>query len=210
MTFAEIKLASAVLHVHNSQTDPDWKNVALLQPRTLSFPYTSPCSCMCSRTGFYSILIAGSAVDMRRTMQPPPPPPPQPYGCTAVGLGPNSLSCLDLSLLLLYIIFLAGLVWAALHWRVFASFGKRREANSMDRAPLLAGAGAAHAASNGTAGVGGAEEHLYSYLEQRLRPLFYQLVRCCCCTWQELCQMMQLHASAETCLNSTPLVTLLT
>lgn len=107
------------------------------------------------------------------TVQPPPPPPPQPYGCTAVGLGPNSLSCLDLSLLLLYIVFLAGLVWAALHWRVFASFAKGHGANGNDRAPLL----------NGDEGVdarreadGGGEEQMYSYLERRLRPLFYQLV----------------------------------
>ena len=101
-------------------------------------------------------------------VQPPPPLPPQPYGCTAVGLGPNSLSCLDLSLLLLYIVFLAGLVWAALQWRVFASFAKRQEASGHDRAPLL----------NGDEGeADGGEEQIYSYLEQHLRPLFHQLVR---------------------------------
>ena len=107
------------------------------------------------------------------TVQPPPPPPPQPYGCTAVGLGPNSLSCLDLSLLLLYIVFLAGLVWAALYWRVFASFAKGHEASGSDRAPLLNG-------DDGLDGRGeaeGGEEQMYSYLEQRLRPMFYQLVR---------------------------------
>lgn len=108
-------------------------------------------------------------------VQPPPPPPPQPYGCTAAGLGPNSLSCLDLSLLLLYIIFLGGLVWAALHWRVFASFGKRQEGNGSARAPLLDGDEDLDAAG----GADGDEEHMYSYLEQRLRPLFYQLVRPC-------------------------------
>ena len=108
------------------------------------------------------------------SVQPPPALPPQPYGCTAVGLGPNSLSCLDLSLLLLYIAFLAGLVWAALHWRAFASFSKRHEANDIDREPLLED----DEASQGIAEDDG--EHLYSHLEQRLRPLFYRMVRCCC------------------------------
>lgn len=115
------------------------------------------------------------------SVQPPPPPPPQPYGCTAVGLGPNSLSCLDLSLLLLYIIFLAGLVWAALHWRVFACFAKRQEGNGSARAPLL---DEDLGATTGDADWG--EEHMYSYLEQRLRPLFYRLVSYCCCTWHQV------------------------
>ena len=56
---------------------------------------------------------------------------------------------------------------------MFASFAKGHGANGNDRAPLL----------NGDEGVdarreadGGGEEQMYSYLERRLRPLFYQLV----------------------------------
>ena len=109
-------------------------------------------------------------------MQPPPPPPPEPYGCTALGLGPDSLSCLDLSLLLLYVIFLAGLVWAAVHWRVFAHSFTQRQADTtsgVDTAPLLNsednmdGLGRVHSDD---------AEQSYSPLEQRLRPLFYKLV----------------------------------
>ena len=109
-------------------------------------------------------------------MQPPPPPPPEPYGCTALGLGPDSLSCLDLSLLLLYVIFLAGLVWAAVHWRVFAHSSTQHQADStsgVDTTPLLNsednmdGLGRKHSDD---------AEQSYSPLEQRLRPLFYKLV----------------------------------
>ena len=116
-------------------------------------------------------------------VQPPPPPPPQPYGCTALGLGPNSLSCLDLSLLLLYIVFLAGLVWVALHWRVFASFANRHKASGNERAPLLDGG----EDLDGTRAADGGEEQMYSCLEKRLRPLFYRLVRFCRCrTWHRV------------------------
>lgn len=106
-------------------------------------------------------------------MQPPPPPPPEPYGCTALGLGPNSLSCLDLSLLLLYIFFLAGLIWAAVHWRVFAHSSSRNQADSsaIDSSPLLESEeGEMREWDTGA-------EESYSPLEQRLRPTFYKLVR---------------------------------
>jgi len=110
-------------------------------------------------------------------LQPPPPPPPEPYGCTALGLGPNSLSCLDLSLLLLYILFLAGLVWAAVHWRVFAHTFSHSQIDdtAADSFPLL---------ESEEADVDGlmeedidGDEKAYSRVEQRLRPVFYKLVR---------------------------------
>ena len=107
-------------------------------------------------------------------MQPPPPPPPEPYGCTALGLGPNSLSCLDLSLLLLYIFFLAGLIWAAVHWRVFAHSSSRSQADSsaVDSSPLLE----SEERDGETREWGSTAEEAYSPLEQRLRPTFYKLV----------------------------------
>jgi len=110
-------------------------------------------------------------------LQPPPPPPPEPYGCTALGLGPNSLSCLDLSLLLLYILFLAGLVWAAVHWRVFAHTFSHSQVDhtAADSFPLL---------ESEEADVDGlmeedidGDEKAYSPVEQWLRPVFYRLVR---------------------------------
>lgn len=38
------------------------------------------------------------------SLQPPPPPPPPVTGCTALGLGPHSLTCQDVSLILAYIV----------------------------------------------------------------------------------------------------------
>ncbi len=37
-------------------------------------------------------------------MQPPAPPPPPVTGCTALGMAPDSISCQDVSLILLYIV----------------------------------------------------------------------------------------------------------
>ena len=134
------------------------------------------CCCNLSTTA-----VAIGHVDEKTTcwlcLQSPPPPPPEPYGCTALGLGPNSLSCLDLSLLLLYILFLAGLVWAAVHWRVFAHTFSHSQVDdtAADSFPLL---------ESEEADVDGlmaedidGDEKAYSPVEQWLRPVFYKLVR---------------------------------
>ncbi|KAL0026458.1 hypothetical protein WJX77_000502 [Trebouxia sp. C0004] len=117
----------------------------------------------------------GDCPDAPTCIPPPPPPPPEPYGCTALGLGPNSLSCLDLSLLLLYILFLSGLVWAAVHWRVFAHTLSHSQFDdaAADSFPLLESdeAGVDGSMEEGING----DEKAYSPVEQWLRPVFYKL-----------------------------------
>jgi hypothetical protein len=44
--------------------------------------------------------------NMRACMQAPAPPPPPVTGCTALGMAPDSISCQDVSLILLYIVLL--------------------------------------------------------------------------------------------------------
>ena len=128
-------------------------------------------------------------------VQPPPPDPPVPYGCTAVGLGPNSLSCLDLSLLLLYIFFLAALLYlylargflssfAAPHWKSLkpswlGNGSAAGDGGDPDATPLLDdGAEGGEGGTPRESGDGDAEtaKGRYSPLEWRLRPLFHRLV----------------------------------
>lgn len=128
-------------------------------------------------------------------LQPPPPAPPVPYGCTAVGLGPDNLSCLDLSLLLLYIFFLAALLYLYLARGFLSSSAVPRWKGL--KASLLGNGSAAGDGGNASAtlllndgaeggeggnpresGDGDAEtaKGRYSPLERRLRPLFHRLV----------------------------------
>lgn len=133
---------------------------------------------------------APGRVTMVLVMQPPPPAAPVPYGCTALGLGPNSLSCLDLSLLILYLLFLTALLylffakgffkssfaprWGSLK-AALLSRGDAHEGNGgADMRPLLDnGADGTNDASPRASGI--AKGH-NSPFERRLQPAFYCLV----------------------------------
>ena len=144
-------------------------------------------------------------------LQPPPPAPPVPYGCTAVGLSPNSLSCLDLSLLLLYIFFLAGLLylylargfltsssvprWQSLKASLLGNCQSMEDGGmGADATPLLndGAEGGDDGSPGGLADVdAGTAKGRYSPLETRLRPWFHRLVGTCSVLFSAFAAMLE-------------------
>ena len=104
-------------------------------------------------------------------LQPPAPPPAKTYGCTAVGLGPHSLSCLDLTLVLAY---LAVVILAVLAWRSRCGQARLQAMHEADSEPLLSGSsGLEDLAEPGVAASGklyAAEQRLQAFFQQHVRP----------------------------------------
>lgn len=136
----------------------------------------------------------GDCPDAPQCVPPPPPAAPVPYGCTALGLGPNSLSCLDLSLLILYLLFLAALLYLFFAKGIFnSSFATRwgsLKAALLSRGDPHEGNGGADMrpllddGADGTSGespraldtdIAGSAKGHHSPFERRLQPAFYRL-----------------------------------
>ena len=105
-------------------------------------------------------------------LQPPGPPPAQAYGCTAIGLGPHSLSCLDLTLVLAY---LAVVTLAVLAWCSRRGQARLQAMHEADSEPLLSGSsGHENLAEPGVAASGAklyaAEQRLQAFFQQHVRP----------------------------------------
>lgn len=129
-------------------------------------------------------------------MQPPAPPPPPKTGCAAIGLGPHSMTCQDVSLLTLYIVLLPLLAlfvrYRALHacgeplsfrqllGLAAATQGRRTQSNAWTEELLPAAVGGPELPDQDTQDLpkslwDGPE---YSALEQRLRGWYFQQVGC--------------------------------
>lgn len=104
-------------------------------------------------------------------LQPPAPPPPKTYGCTAVGLGPHSLSCLDLTLVLAYLVVVT---LAVLAWRSRRGQAGLQAMHEVDDEPLLSSTNGHDGSAEPGVAVSGAK--LYA-AEQRLQAFFQQHVR---------------------------------